>query len=85
MSSCHVPFSSYFLQYIALQIETLFLINVEISGAPQVLRHAATPEIVVEKGQNAEISLVVCADPRPRVVAWEWGSLRLEAGSEMGK
>lgn len=28
--------------------------------------------------------MVVCADPRPRVVAWEWGSLRLEAGSEMG-
>lgn len=40
--------------------------------------------MVVEKGQNVELSLVVCADPRPRVVAWEWGSSRLEAGSEMG-
>ncbi|CAH1179150.1 unnamed protein product [Phaedon cochleariae] len=29
--------------------------------------------------------MVVCADPRPRFVAWEWGSLRLEAGAEMGK
>lgn len=55
------------------------------AGAPQVLKHSTTPEIVVEKGENVELSLVVCADPRPRVVAWEWGSLRLEAGSEMGK
>ncbi|XP_037942778.1 uncharacterized protein LOC119675644 [Teleopsis dalmanni] len=27
------------------------------------------------------MSLVVCADPRPHRVAWEWGSLRLEAGN----
>lgn len=54
-------------------------------GAPQVLRQSATPEVFVEKGQLADLSMVVCADPRPRIVAWEWGSLRLEAGSEMGK
>ncbi|GJQ79304.1 hypothetical protein Trydic_g16171 [Trypoxylus dichotomus] len=60
-------------------------IVLQVVGAPQVLRHITTPEIVVEKGQTAAISLVVCADPRPRVVAWEWGSLRLEAGSEMGR
>jgi len=28
--------------------------------------------------------MVVCADPRPQRVAWEWGSLRLEAGSGIG-
>jgi hypothetical protein len=54
-------------------------------GAPQVLRQSATPEVFVEKGQLADLSMVVCADPRPRTVRWEWGSLRLEAGSEMGK
>lgn len=43
------------------------------------------PEIIVEKGETAHLSMVVCADPRPRVVAWEWGSLRLEEGNEMGK
>lgn len=59
-------------------------VSFNFTGAPQVLRHSITPEVVVEKGQNVELSLVVCADPRPRVVAWEWGSLRLEAGSEMG-
>lgn len=54
-------------------------------GAPQVLRQSATPEVYVEKGEPADLSMVVCADPRPRFVAWEWGSLRLEAGSEMGE
>ncbi|KAG5882067.1 hypothetical protein JTB14_023754 [Gonioctena quinquepunctata] len=60
-------------------------IILQVHGAPQVLRHTTTPEIVVERGQPADLSMVVCADPRPRFVAWEWGSLRLEAGAEMGK
>ncbi|XP_008190757.1 irregular chiasm C-roughest protein isoform X4 [Tribolium castaneum] len=60
-------------------------IILQVHGAPQVLRQSATPEVFVEKGELADLSMVVCADPRPRVVAWEWGSLRLEAGSEMGR
>lgn len=59
--------------------------NLYLLGAPQVLRHTVTPEIIVEKGDTAHLSMVVCADPRPRIVAWEWGSLRLEEGNEMGK
>lgn len=43
------------------------------------------PEIMVEKGETAHLTMIVCADPRPRVVAWEWGSIRLEEGNEMGK
>lgn len=50
-----------------------------------MLRQSTTHEIRVEKGENAMLSLVVCADPRPQVVAWEWGSYRLEAGSEHGE
>lgn len=50
-----------------------------------MLRHSTQPEIRVEKGENVDLKLVVCADPRPRVVAWEWGSLQLEAGARMGK
>ncbi|CAH1123497.1 unnamed protein product [Ceutorhynchus assimilis] len=60
-------------------------IILQVYGAPQVLRHTATPEIFIESGQSVDLSVVVCADPRPRSVAWEWGSLRLEAGNEMGK
>lgn len=40
--------------------------------------------VSVRKGDEASLSLVVCADPRPRHVAWEWGSLRLEAGAGFG-
>ncbi|VEN56050.1 unnamed protein product, partial [Callosobruchus maculatus] len=53
----------------------------QVHGAPQVLRQSANHEVVVESGQPADLSMVVCADPRPRFVAWEWGSLRLEAGA----
>lgn len=56
-------------------------------GAPQVLR--TNPPyghyITVRRGDSAILSMVVCADPRPRHVAWEWGSLRLEAGAGIGR
>ncbi|KAF5289667.1 hypothetical protein FQR65_LT11784 [Abscondita terminalis] len=60
-------------------------IALQVVGAPQVLRHSIKPEIRVEKGENANLRVVVCADPRPRVMAWEWGSVRMEAGSEKGR
>lgn len=41
--------------------------------------------ISVRKGDEASLTLIVCADPRPRHVAWEWGSLRLEAGAGFGE
>ncbi|KAL3285009.1 hypothetical protein HHI36_019138 [Cryptolaemus montrouzieri] len=67
------------------RIEISEPIILQVHGAPQVLRHTTMPEVFIEKGETAELSMVVCADPRPRVVAWEWGSLRLEAGSERGR
>ncbi|KAF7265901.1 hypothetical protein GWI33_020647 [Rhynchophorus ferrugineus] len=60
-------------------------IILQVHGAPQVIKQAVTPEVFVESGQPADLSMIVCADPRPRSIAWEWGSLRLEAGNEMGK
>lgn len=56
-------------------------------GAPQVLRTNSENghTVSVRRGESATLSLVVCADPRPRHVAWEWGSLRLEAGAGVGK
>ncbi|GLV42586.1 uncharacterized protein CBL_03325 [Carabus blaptoides fortunei] len=53
-------------------------IALQVVGAPQVLRQSTTHEIRVEKGENAMLSLVVCADPRPQVVAWEWGRYRVD-------
>lgn len=61
-------------------------ISLQVVGAPLVLRSHPTGNIVlVRKGEPANLSLVVCADPRPRHVAWEWGSMRLEAGNSFGK
>lgn len=61
------------------------LISLQVVGAPQVLRlNPAMHTVTVRKGDEASLSLVVCADPRPRHVAWEWGSLRLEAGAAFG-
>lgn len=57
-----------------------------LAGAPQVLRHSGTREVVVvARGQDALLRLVVCADPRPRRAAWEWGSQKLEAGDDLGR
>lgn len=61
-------------------------VSLQVVGAPQVLRlNTAMHTVSVRKGDTATMSLVVCADPRPRHVAWEWGSLRLEAGAGFGK
>lgn len=60
-------------------------IALQVVGAPQVIRPNPNGYAVsVRKGETATLSLVVCADPRPRHVAWEWGSLRLEAGAGIG-
>lgn len=62
-------------------------ISLQVVGAPQVLRlnPMGLQSVSVRKGESATLSLVVCADPRPRHVAWEWGSMRLEAGAGFGK
>ncbi|XP_052863858.1 B-cell receptor CD22 [Anopheles cruzii] len=66
-------------------------IALQVVGAPQVLRTTSASggaighSVSVKKGDSATLSLIVCADPRPRHVAWEWGSLRLEAGSGIGR
>ncbi|XP_055539584.1 uncharacterized protein LOC129726657 isoform X1 [Wyeomyia smithii] len=63
-------------------------IALQVVGAPQVLRTSSSAtghSVSVRKGDSATLSLIVCADPRPQHVAWEWGSLRLEAGSGIGR
>lgn len=68
------------------RIATSEPVSLQVVGAPQVLRHShALHTMTVRKGDGVSMSLVVCADPRPRHVAWEWGSLRLEAGAGFGE
>lgn len=54
-------------------------------GAPQVLRHAGTREVLAVRGEEALLRLIVCADPRPRRAIWEWGSEFVEAGKPNGR
>ena len=58
---------------------------VYLTGAPQVLRHSVDREVEVEKGSEAKLSVVFCSNPGPSKAIWEWGSLQLEAGYEMGR
>lgn len=61
-------------------------VSLQVVGAPQILQEGDNGvEVVVTRGQDALLRLIVCADPRPRRTAWEWGSLQLEAGSGLGR
>lgn len=75
-------FHTFLIHYISLEC-----CKKNETGAPLVLRTNSENghTVSVRRGESATISLVVCADPRPRHVAWEWGSLRLEAGAGVGK
>jgi hypothetical protein len=48
----------------------------------QVVKPAVTEKFVVvtTEGNPARLEIRLCSDPKPRLVAWEWGSIRLHAG-----
>ena len=41
--------------------------------------------ISVERGDDAVIRAVFCADPRPIRVSWRWAAFQMEAGSGSGR
>lgn len=50
-----------------------------------MLREASSRFVSVERGDDAIIRAVFCADPRPIKVSWRWSSFQLEAGSGSGR
>jgi len=42
-------------------------------------------ETEVERGEDGSISVMFCANPSPSKAIWEWGSIKLETGYEMGR
>ncbi|XP_037897007.1 irregular chiasm C-roughest protein isoform X2 [Glossina fuscipes] len=57
-------------------------VSLQVVGAPQILRlHPSMHTVLTRRGDAATLTFIVCADPRPQRIAWEWGSLRLDAGS----
>ncbi|XP_076333580.1 irregular chiasm C-roughest protein-like isoform X1 [Tachypleus tridentatus] len=62
-------------------------IKLDVSGNPQVITKMTTTKdnVVVEKNEDVTVSVVFCSDPKPDRVFWEWGSLKLDAGSDLGR
>lgn len=49
------------------------------------MRHTGSREVLAVRGEEALLRLLVCADPRPRRAAWEWGSEFVETGKSFGR
>ena len=54
-------------------------------GPPQVLSEVSSRYVSVERGEDAIISAIFCADPRPTKVSWRWASFQMEAGDGSGR
>ncbi|XP_012343725.1 neural cell adhesion molecule 1-like isoform X2 [Apis florea] len=57
-------------------------VSLQVVGAPRVVKPGITEKFVVAttEGSPAKLEIRLCSDPKPRLVAWEWGSTRLHAG-----
>ncbi|XP_071650835.1 irregular chiasm C-roughest protein isoform X2 [Temnothorax longispinosus] len=57
-------------------------VSLQVVGAPRVVKPTITEKFVVvtTEGSPARLEIRLCSDPKPRLVAWEWGSTRLHAG-----
>ncbi|KAI9551848.1 hypothetical protein GHT06_022184 [Daphnia sinensis] len=60
-------------------------ITLRVVGPPQVLSEVSSRFISVERGDDAVIRAVFCADPRPIRVSWRWAAFQMEAGSGSGR
>jgi len=60
-------------------------ITVRVVGPPQVLSEVSSRYVSVERGEDAIISAIFCADPRPTKVSWRWASFQMEAGDGSGR
>ncbi|KAI4477413.1 hypothetical protein M0804_012799 [Polistes exclamans] len=54
----------------------------QVVGAPRVVKPTMTEKLVVAatEGSSARLEIRLCSNPKPRLVVWEWGSIRLYAG-----
>lgn len=54
----------------------------DVKHVSQVVKPTITEKFVVvtTEGSPARLEIRLCSDPKPRLVAWEWGSTRLHAG-----
>ncbi|XP_043281902.1 kin of IRRE-like protein 2 isoform X3 [Venturia canescens] len=57
-------------------------VSLQVVGAPRVVKPTSNEKFVVSttEGSPARLEIKLCSDPKPRLVAWEWGDTRLHAG-----
>ncbi|XP_063980627.1 nephrin-like isoform X1 [Diachasmimorpha longicaudata] len=57
-------------------------VSLEVVGAPRVVKPLSNEKYIVSttEGSAARLEIRLCSNPKPRLVAWEWGSTRLHAG-----
>ncbi|XP_044016181.1 kin of IRRE-like protein 2 isoform X2 [Aphidius gifuensis] len=57
-------------------------VSLEVVGAPRVVKPRINEKYIVTtiEGNPARLEIRLCSNPKPRLVAWEWGSTRLHAG-----
>jgi hypothetical protein len=58
------------------------VIRLEVAGAPLVSR--TVQEVVAVSGRDVSLEAEFCSDPLPLRNTWQWGSVVLPAGSELG-
>ena len=56
--------------------------RLEVAGAPLVSR--TIQEVVAVSGRDVSLEAEFCSDPVPLRNTWQWGSVVLPAGSELG-
>lgn len=68
-----------------VQQSFFFPLSFTLAGPPQVLSEVSSRFISVERGDDAIVRAVFCADPRPIRVSWRWAAFQMEAGSGSGR
>ncbi|XP_076391602.1 kin of IRRE-like protein 3 isoform X3 [Megachile rotundata] len=60
-------------------------VSLQVVGAPRVVKPAITEKLVIAttEGSPARLEIRLCSNPKPQLVAWEWGSTRLHAGEAL--
>ena len=58
------------------------VVRLEVAGAPLVSR--SVQEVVAVSGRDVSLEAEFCSDPGPLRNTWQWGSIVLPAGSELG-
>ena len=73
------------IKRITYVVSKLICVVLVLAGVPLIMTHLSDHEVVAHRGQDVLLRVIVCADPRPRRAAWEWGSMLLEAGAGVGR